>query len=412
MKIKTKTQGFLHWLPLAIFPCLLLLAGCHEENTPATSGDEDEPVELKVDAGVATLTRSAIQGGSSAESGTDADNKLKSIAVYAQCSTTNTSVKNNNYALYTRSGSTWSSGTDKIYLSSDDATVYAYHPAYQPDAVTKAFNSSGTALKLAADVTDASTIPVSVYEGSASDAASVVAIQNNADKSWQSNAWTANTAGKDLIASAPGEVDYMYGTPNKKVDNGKGASPVGNTVNLAMGHALTMVSFRIYNDGTYHHNGVLTQIRLYNASGVILSKGTSPVMNVKTGAITAGTAVAANFIRKVTYTLITVASPASASSVAKTANATVDNENAAAASKKFSILVLPETGATSKTGIKAVFTIDDTNYDVAMANGGTNQWEKGKNYLYTVKLSGKELSVTNVTVTPWSTQTGGNLDIY
>lgn len=411
--MKTKTTKLLGWLPLAAFPCLMLLAGCQEDNSPAASGDEGGMVELQVNPGVATLTRSAIQGGSSAESGADAANKLKSIAVYAQCATTNTAAKNNNYALYTRSGSTWGSGADnKIYLSADDATVYAYHPAYQPDATTKAFKSSGTALKLTGDATDDSTIPVSVYEGTAADANAVIAVLDNADKVWKTNAWADNTAGKALVASAPGEVDYMYGTPNAKVDNGKGTDPLGNAVTLIMDHALAMVSFRVYNDGTYNQAGALTQIKLYNESGTVLSKGTDPKMNIKTGAVTAGTAVAATFTRKVTYTLITVASPASATSVAKTGTVATDNANAADASKKFSILVLPEAAATSKNTVHAVFTIDGTDYEVPLAAAaGTNQWTKGNNYLYTVKLSGKELSVTNVTVTPWSAQTGGNLDI-
>lgn len=411
--MKTKTTKLLGWLPLAAFPCLMLLTGCHEENAPEASGDEDEMVELQVNPGVATLTRSAIQGGGEPESGVDADNKLKSIAVYAQCATTNTAAKSNNYALYTRSDKTWSSGVDKIYLSADDATVYAYHPAYQPDATTKAFKSSGTALKLAGDATDASTIPVSVYEGAANNASSTIAIQDNADKIWQTDKWVDNTADKALIASAPGEVDYMYGTPDKKVDNGKGTGAVNNKVELTMKHALAMVSFRVYNDGTYNQAGALSQIKLYNAaSGTTLSKGTTPTMNIKTGVITPGIAVAATFIRKVTYTLITVASSATATSVAKTDNKDADNANAAAASKKFSMLVLPETASTSKSNVHAVFTIDGTDYEVPLAAAqGTNQWAQGNNYLYTVKLSGKELSVTNVTVTPWADQVGGSLDI-
>ena len=63
--------------------------------------------------------------------------------------------------------------------------------------------------------------------------------------------------------------------------------------------------------------------------------------------------------------------------------------------------------------IEAVFTIDNVDYDVPFATEGTDavSWAKGANNLYTVKLSGKELTISNVTVSEWTAATGGTLDV-
>lgn len=384
--MKTKTKITYGRMSLAAFSLLLFTTGCSDDKTPVVNSGEDELVELKVNPGVVALTRSAIQGGTSAESGVTTDaTKLNSIAVYAQSTNNNTTAKGNNYALYTRTNNatTWAaSGSDKIYLSAEKATVYAYHPAYQPDGTTKAFKPAGTALKVSGDVTAASTIPISVYQGGSGTASDwvITAVANDDN----------TTATKNLIVSAPGEVDYMWAVADPTtVDNGKGTDVKGSSAVLTMKHALSMVSFRVYNDGTYHLTGSLTKVVLKNKSGSsILSSGTNPTMKVSDGTVTTGAAVAATFTRTISgYTLA----------------------NSAAAAKKLSILVLPESTA-NKSTVQAVFTIDGTDYDVTLPTTGA-AWVSGENYLYTVKLSGKELSITSVTVTQWTDKTGGNLDI-
>lgn len=382
--MKTKTKITYGRMSLAAFSLLLFTTGCSDDKTPVVNSGEDELVELQVNPGVVALTRSAIQGGTSAESGVTTDaTKLNSIAVYAQSTNNNTTAKGNNYALYTRTNNatTWAaSGSEKIYLSAEKATVYAYHPAYQPDGTTKAFKPAGTALKVAGDVTATSTIPISVYQGSSGTASdyTITAIANDDNTS----------ATKNVIASAPGEVDYMWSDGTVEADNGKGTIKK-SAVTLTMKHALSMVSFRVYNDGTYHLTGNLTKVVLNNKSGSsILSSGTNPTMKVSDGTVTTGAAVAATFTRTISgYTLA----------------------NSAAAAKKLSILVLPESTA-NKSTVQAVFTIDGTDYDVTLPTTGA-AWVSGENYLYTVKLSGKELSITSVTVTQWTDKTGGNLDI-
>ena len=138
---------------------LVAATGC-SENEQSVPLDENELIELQVSPKV-TLTRSAINGGEQTGNGA---NVMQNIAVYAQSTITNTDAKKNNYAIYTQSSGKWSnSGTDKIYLSSEDATVYAYYPAYKPGSNGE--YATSTALKISGDASASSTIPLTVYEG-------------------------------------------------------------------------------------------------------------------------------------------------------------------------------------------------------------------------------------------------------
>lgn len=383
----------------------LAVAGCSNENDPSINpADQPDAVELGIIAGVA-LTKSAINSGS--QTGADANTTMKYVAVYAVgTGSSYTSSNSNNYALYTRTSNaaTWTNeGSSKIMLTSEKATVYAYHPAYQPDATTKAMATT-TPLTVT-NFADTSTIPISVFEGADSgDDSTIPADVNNADKSLSGSTWEANT-NKGKIASAAGEVDYMWATlvPNKS--NGKGTTgttdATAKQAALEMNHAMSMVSFRIYNDGTYKNTGKLTKIALSNKSGNVLTKGTTPTMKVADGTVNPGTADAA---AKATYKRLI---GTSGFTLKKNGDANISTDaQAKDASPKFSILVMPETTASNKQTIEAAFTIDDAVYTVALPNDGTSKWEKGNNYLYTVKLSGTALEITSVTVQAWTDKDG------
>lgn len=255
---------------------LMLLAtlsasSCSNEDTPDTPynpSNDPDAVELGITAGVA-LTKSAINQG------TD-DTNFESIAVYAVGATTSYG-NTNNYALYTKNG-TWASSTDKIYLTSETATIYGYHPAYTPGAGGE-MAASGTALKLTT-VAENSTIPVTVFPGTSDS------------KDTNNTIPTTDNASGTTILSAPGEIDYMWaedadnnGNP-ATASNGKAAGSPDASVALKMKHAMAMVSFRIYNDGTYANTGKLTKIVLKNKSNTALSQGSNPVMAIKDGTIT------------------------------------------------------------------------------------------------------------------------------
>ncbi|MBW9277145.1 fimbrillin family protein [Bacteroides fragilis] len=372
-----------HWL-LAL-PAMLLAVGCGESALPEEGTDEEERVELQVSPQVA-LTRSAIQGTDAATDGT----AMGSIAVYASNATTNNAT--NNYGLYTYSGSNWSnSGTDKIYLSAEEANIYAHYPAYKP-GTGGALATSGEALKVngSGQVTANSTVNISVFPGTESNENSKITAADNATG--------------DAIVTAPGEVDYMYAdqTSTPKASYKKGVSGKDGKVTLSMKHALAMVSFRVYADHTYKNTGALTKLVLANKSGTILNNGgTNPTMKISDGTITPGSNPAAlTYTRGISNYILQKAS-------ADTDAARTTAQNA---SKKVSILVLPES-TQDKTNVEVTLKIDNQDYAVSLGNAATNAWTAGNNYLYTVKLSGKELSITNVTVTKWNETPGGSLDI-
>ncbi|GAA6243535.1 hypothetical protein F030043B2_25770 [Bacteroides fragilis] len=372
----------IHWL--IALPALLLAVGCSESALPGEGPDEEERVELQVSPQVA-LTRSAIQGTDAATDGT----AMGSIAVYASNATTNNAT--NNYGLYTYAGSSWSnSGTDKIYLSAEEANIYAHYPAYKP-GTGGALATTGTALKVngSGQVTANSTVNISVFPGTESAAI---------------DASTDNSGSSTALLTASGEVDYMYAdqTSAPKASYKKDVSGKEGTVTLSMKHALAMVSFRVYADHTYQNTGALTKLVLANKSGTILNNGgTNPTMKISDGTITSGSSpAAATYTRGISnYTL-------------QKASVDTDAARTAAqnASKKVSILVLPES-TQDKTNVEVTLKIDGQDYAVSLGNATTNAWKAGENYLYTVKLSGKELSITTVTVTKWDAKDGGSLEI-
>lgn len=370
-----------HWL--MALPALLLAVGCSESILP--EGQDTGVAELQVSPQV-VLTRGAIDAADASAVGT----ALGSIAVYANSTTTNK--KTNNYGLYTYSSSAWgNSATDKIYLSAEEATIYAHYPAYQPGSNGE-FQSGSTALKAtnsSGEYTDNSTINISVFPGKSGDANAKIDFQSTDNSD-------GNSSGSAKILAASGEVDYMYadqGSTGVKASYKNGSDSKTGKVTLAMKHALAMVSFRVYADHTYKNTGAFTKLVLANKSGnTTLNNGASPTMKIKDGTITPGSSPAA-----VTYTrdIANYTLPKAASSDASAATTAKNN------ARKASILVLPENTA-DKSTVEATLTIDNQDYKVALP-GSNSAWDAGKNYLYTVKLSGSELVISSVTVTEWTT---------
>lgn len=375
-----------HWL--MALPALLLAVGCSESILP--EGQDTGVAELQVSPQV-VLTRGAIDAGSDASA---VGTVLGSIAVYANSTTTNK--KTNNYGLYTYSSSAWgnSSATDKIYLSAEEATIYAHYPAYQPGSNGE-FQSSGTALKAtnsSGEYTESSTISISVFPGSTGSVNAKIDFQSTDNSDSQ-------TSTKDKILAASGEVDYMYadqGSTGVKASYKNGDTNKTGKVTLTMKHALAMVSFRVYADHTYKNTGAFSKLVLANKSGdtknVLNNGGTTPAMKIKDGTITVSSSPTA-----VTYTR-DIANYTLSKAAADTDQARTTAKNNA---KKASILVLPESTA-DKSTVEATLTIDNQDYKVALPGSGS-KWEAGKNYLYTVKLSGSELVISSVTVTQWTT---------
>lgn len=394
-----------------LFLSPFFLAACsNEDNIPSIlPSNQPDAVELGITAGV-TLTKSVINLGTQADA--SKDDVMKSVAVYARLKGTvvsgedpYTNAKSNNYALYTYSTTGtagWKSGDKKIYLTSEVAKIYAYYPAYQPG--TNQELATTTALVLSDNTaTDNSTIPVTVFLGETDDA------HRDYPSTLIDNSETTNT-NKAKINSAKGEIDYMWADQGSSetnwitASNTKKETSIDASVDLTMKHALTLVSFRIYNDGTYKNKGVLSKIQLKDVPNQKVSGNSNPLatMNIDKGTLANNSSLTTgSYIREfatgATYTL------------KKKGDSGLSDDNAAkGASYRFSILALPITNQ-ALNNTKAIFTIDGADYEVALADNATGvTWEQGKENIYTVKLSGKELSIGTVTVAAWGTVTGND----
>ena len=394
-----------------LFLSPFFLAACsNEDNIPSIlPSNQPDAVELGITAGV-TLTKSVINLGTQADA--SKDDVMKSVAVYARLKGTvvsgedpYTNAKSNNYALYTYSTTGtagWKSGDKKIYLTSEVAKIYAYYPAYQPG--TNQELATTTALVLSDNTaTDNSTIPVTVFAGTTDDA------HRDYPSTLIDNSETTNT-NKAKINSAKGEIDYMWADQGSSetnwitASNTKKETSIDASVDLTMKHALTLVSFRIYNDGTYKNKGVLSKIQLKDVPNQKVSGNSNPLatMNIDKGTLANNSSLTTgSYIREfatgATYTL------------KKKGDSGLSDDNAAkGASYRFSILALPITNQ-ALNNTKAIFTIDGAEYEVALADNATGvTWEQGKENIYTVKLSGKELSIGTVTVAAWGTVTGND----
>lgn len=386
----------------------LLMASCSNEDDPVTPTD-DSKVELGITAGVA-LTKSVIDGGDQKDA--TGGNLMGALAVYAKDKSSTSSYESgNNYALYTRSDATWnatevSGKTPKIYLTSDVATIYAYHPAYTPDGTNHNMQTTGTPLEITGTLGTDAKIAVSVFEGGTSPTSSL----NTNSTITVPDGYDA-TSPTVKILSAPGEVDYMWanGENAYEANNGKGTGAPGSSVALNMKHALSMVSFRVYNDGHYNKEGKLSKIVLENTENAVLSKGTDPTMDIATGVITAGNAVTATYKR-----IIANHNDADGYTLPKQGASGFDGSAAAAkdAAAVFSILVLPDASAVAKNNIQVTFTIDGESFNVKLAADGTGvQWAPGKNNIYTAKLSGQSLTLTSVKVEEWGKEDNKNLEV-
>ena len=394
-----------------LFLSPFFLAACSIEDYIPSILPSYQPdgVELGITAGV-SLTISVINSGTQADA--SKDDVMKSVAVYARLKGTvvsgedpYTNAKSNNYALYTYSTTGtagWKSGDKKIYLTSEVAKIYAYYPAYQPG--TNQELATTTALVLSDNTaTDNSTIPVTVFAGTTDDA------HRDYPSTLIDNSETTNT-NKAKINSAKGEIDYMWADQGSSetnwitASNTKKETSIDASVDLTMKHALTLVSFRIYNDGTYKNKGVLSKIQLKDVPNQKVSGNSNPLatMNIDKGTLANNSSLTTgSYIREfatgATYTL------------KKKGDSGLSDDNAAkGASYRFSILALPITNQ-ALNNTKAIFTIDGADYEVALADNATGvTWEQGKENIYTVKLSGKELSIGTVTVAAWGTVTGND----
>lgn len=237
--------------------------------------------------------------------------------------------------------------------------------------------------------------------------------------------------------TAEEEIDFMYNTRNDVV-----GAKTTTTARLAMNHALSRVSFRIYtskeaqnavegeDESYYQFVGYTIKNKSNNqgegelhAQFKYTADADATRMNIQTGVIT-GTIAGGEIARTIEgYKM-----------VRSTADDMDNNKIAADASYRVSNLLFPLDEITSDENnhsknievvisiqrMKADGTKPTTEDDKVIAPVGyalpfdvstVTAWEAGKNYTYTIKFTGNSLSIETVTVTDWVEVVGGNMEI-
>lgn len=188
--------------------------------------------------------------------------------------------------------------------------------------------------------------------------------------------------------------DYMYATPVETEESA--VSNTRSTISLTMNHALAQVSVLVYKDN-YNGAGELTQFSIEDAgasSHIIVNKAIDNdlTMSIVNGAITGGVKGKVTITPAVAKILQNSSAdplfPATDINILKTQVNTYG----------VNAIVVP-TQDILPGELKFSFVIDGNTYSIN--NGAPIKFEKGKQYIYKVKLAGTSLTVSSVTITEW-----------
>ena len=290
------------------------------------------------------------------------------------------------------------------YLTKDIGRVYAYYP-YDVNALSSLLSiNSESDLK----------IPITVIASGEMDASA-----NNANKIWNATSWSANK-NKGVSLSLTTEKDYLYfdGTEGgRNVNNGraKGQTPFdpesgpnntdannpGYLINLAMKHAMAMVSFRVYDGGNLSDNDVnftKFEIKNHQNSSNLFKTGTGK-MALADGAISDNSTTGALSRTITNYVLMKQIKEGEQSDKAFIEDKTTTGQ---AVSKKVSAIVYPIAGF-GDNEIDVVITLQEggntpVEYTVTLP---AHEWTAGSNCIYTFSAGRNKLTVMDVTVEDW-----------
>lgn len=397
---------------LAAMAVLLVPAGCTQHEVFIDGNEEGEAVALGISTGVQTTETKSVVGGEMITY-TKADYVAEALGLgvvilnEAGSATYSGNIADDHiWFMGDEKGENWKSISDKgadfaaataapYTLNDAVGTVYAYYP--KTNAVT---GSSADALTIAASLQTTGTVTVT------DDV-------TNADLRFDVSSWVSNSStNKKKIISAPTETDYLYANnKTRTVSNGRGDGSPQRSINLTMAHALTMVSFRLYNDGTLPGAGNLTQIEIKNADTKTLVKTTAgATMKLADGTIAGLTDNTSDNLKRTIngYTILKEIKSGPESATTYIVNgAQVTGPKVA---RKVSILTYPITRIAAKD-IEVVFTIDGTDYTVSLPVTDVWAWLAGTNYVYTVCASQRKLEVTSVSVAEWNEEPAGNIEL-
>lgn len=294
------------------------------------------------------------------------------------------------------------------YLTKAIGKVYAYYPY---DA---SITSSLSAITAESDLK----IPVTVLASGTIDATT-----NNAKKYWDGDKWASK---KDPVnLSLKTEKDYLYfaGEAGRNVNNGRadGKTPVtpdaepnnndkenpGYKINLDMKHAMSMVSFRVYDGGHLSDNDVkFIKFEIKNhTSGTNLFKIGNGKMSLTDGAIT-GTTTTTPMTREISnYVLMRQIEEGGMQSATSfiAAGTGLSAINGKTVSKTVSAIVYP-IASFGEDEIDVVITLQEGNktaveYPITLPQ---NAWEANNNYIYTFSAGRNKLTIMDVTVEAWN----------
>lgn len=402
---------------VAALSALLVTMSCTEQET--LTGQEpggDESAALAVSTGVLTTETKAVVGGEAityakANYATDAPGLgvvvLNSDGTAPYTDKGGSLVNDHIWFIADEKGENWKSISDKgadlssavtvpYSLTDAEGTVYAYYPK----AITVT-GTTATALTVPATLQTTGTITLSEDV-------------SNADLMFDAGEWSPNipTSNKKKILAALTETDYLYANnKNRTVSNGRAEGSAKRSIDLMMAHALSMVSFRIYNDGTLPGAGVLKKIVIQNApTQTLIKTSATAVMELATGVISGLTDVTANKIERDIsgYTIPSEIKSGQQSSTQYIVDGT--SVTGPKVARKVSMLVYPVAKFAAKD-IEAVFSIDSETYTVALPVTEVTGWVAGTNYLYTVCASQRKLEVTSVSVVEWYEESAGHIEL-
>ena len=403
-------------LSLAALAAMLSVTGCTQQEVFTGDDGKDEPAVLGISTGVLTAeTKSVVGGDLITYAKADYASEALGIGVVVLNAEGNGTYSgeaistDHVWFMGNDKGDEWKSISDKgesfaaavaapYTLKDETGTVYAYYP--KANAVT---GTTSSTLTIPAPIKKTGTITIDASVTNAD------LMFNSVDNSWVSNIPSAN---KKKIICAPDEVDYLYANnSDRKVSSGRTGSSPDRSIDLSMAHALAMVSFRLYNDGTLSGAGALTKIELKNASGKKLIKTTdAAAMNLATGKIADLTEnTSDNQVRTISgYTIpkeIKEGTPTADTYIVSAPTVTGPK-----VARKISLLTYPIASFTGDD-IEVVFTIDAQDYPVKIPVSEVAAWTAGNNTVYTVCASQRKLEITSVSVAEWNEESGGNIDL-
>lgn len=328
-----------------------MLAGCsNDENSPVVASASNElGVSVNV---VSSVSTRALRNGIGF-----VDNDAIGVLVSGPGYTSKV-------APYSFLTSVWNSPTlaaDKIYLTNEIATIYAFYPS----------SATTNPATLAGDGTDM-----------------IDATLAAAETSFDGTGQTDYMYGTAAATSGTGTTldPYVYGAwPQVSNAAADVATPAAydNKVDLCMHHALAKLSFVVNKAKSYAGTGKVTSIKINSGTSLAAPLSGTFTMKISDGSLTTtGSTVGA-----ISFTSI----------VGKNANVYSATPSTVVTAYG---LALPAKVA----GLTLTVTVDGKEMTAvlsALPNLATG-WAAGNNYTYTLLINGTELEVTTVSIVDWN----------